>query len=269
MSDRLDEALTRLERAGFQWERVSPIGGGLGNRLWRLSGSGDWVLRLHNPNLAFCVDREQESRIWQAASAIDRAPELRFWDPQFSLADYGGVVPDTVPQASLLALMLELHQIGGGWQPIDPAQRILDYLRPDSDKLQRYLPHLPEWMESLQQSRLPSGLIHGDLHPGNLLIGPDGRWRAIDFEYAGTGSPLMDLAPWLVDAPDEPGLWQAYLDARGVEANDTEWQAMRAAVVLYLLMSAAWADQMAHSQKDPIYSQWRTHYFEQIGVWMP
>ncbi|MEO8285728.1 MAG: phosphotransferase [Chloroflexota bacterium] len=42
---------------------------------------------------------------------------------------------------------------------------------------------------------LPDGgaLCHGDLHPGNVLMSPDGP-RIIDWENATTGSPLADVA---------------------------------------------------------------------------
>ena len=32
------------------------------------------------------------------------------------------------------------------------------------------------------------GVLHGDVHPGNVLVGPDGRVTLVDFGLAGTGS---------------------------------------------------------------------------------
>ncbi len=269
MSDPLDLALSRLANAGFRWDSLDAIDGGLGNRLWRLNGAEARVLRLHNPNLAFCVDREQEVRAWRAVAAIDRAPELLFWDPQFSVSRFGGTTPDTVAPQPLLQLMLDLHQVGGQWRTVDPEARIRQYLGSANSDMKPYLSQLSRWTDCLHRSQLPSGLVHGDLHRENLLVGPDGQWRAIDFEYAGQGSPLMDLAPWVAEAPGGRQIWSAYLSQRGMEASDAEWRSMRAAVALYLMMCAAWAEQMARRQRDPIYSQWRTHYFEQIGAWQP
>ncbi|MFG2914190.1 aminoglycoside phosphotransferase family protein [Kitasatospora sp. NPDC048298] len=46
----------------------------------------------------------------------------------------------------------------------------------------------------------PPVWLHGDLQPGNLLVGPDGRLAAvIDFGCAGLGEPAVDLIPaWYV-----------------------------------------------------------------------
>jgi uncharacterized protein (TIGR02172 family) len=62
--------------------------------------------------------------------------------------------------------------------------------------------HTPYRLEDATRRRvldilasLPDGraLCHGDLHPGNVLMSPDGP-RIIDWENACTGSPLADVA---------------------------------------------------------------------------
>lgn len=64
------------------------------------------------------------------------------------------------------------------------------------------------------------GMLHGDLLTKNIIMMPDGRVGAIDFEYAGWGHFLYDLAPllWqLMPRPDyiplADAFWQAYNDA--------------------------------------------------------
>ncbi|MDQ0030455.1 aminoglycoside phosphotransferase family protein [Arthrobacter bambusae] len=46
----------------------------------------------------------------------------------------------------------------------------------------------------------PGVWLHGDLHPGNVLLGPDGRLAAVvDFGDLGAGDPAVDLAvAWLM-----------------------------------------------------------------------
>ncbi|WP_405780692.1 aminoglycoside phosphotransferase family protein [Streptomyces sp. NBC_00859] len=50
------------------------------------------------------------------------------------------------------------------------------------------------------------GLVHGDLHPGNVLVGPAGRLIAIDPRPA-LGDPDFDVVDWAIDGvTDERGL---------------------------------------------------------------
>jgi 5-methylthioribose kinase len=73
-------------------------------------------------------------------------------------------------------------------------------------------------------------LVHGDLSPKNVLVGPDGLW-VIDFEVAHVGHPAFDLAfmlnhlflkaarlPAAFDAlrAAADALWSAYERARGL-----------------------------------------------------
>lgn len=48
------------------------------------------------------------------------------------------------------------------------------------------------------------GLIHGDFLPENLLVGADGRVRLIDFDDAGFGWHLFDIATSLFVVAEEP-----------------------------------------------------------------
>ncbi|MFF0306886.1 aminoglycoside phosphotransferase family protein [Streptosporangium sp. NPDC004379] len=44
----------------------------------------------------------------------------------------------------------------------------------------------------------PAGLVHGDLHPGNVLSGPDARLVAIDPRPA-WGDPDFDAVDWVLE----------------------------------------------------------------------
>jgi Ser/Thr protein kinase RdoA (MazF antagonist) len=78
-----------------------------------------------------------------------------------------------------------------------PADRLKGSLRP----LRRLVGELPAIRRELRErSPLPAALLHGDLHPGNVMI----RRRAgrdevvlIDWARARIGSPLEDVASWL------------------------------------------------------------------------
>lgn len=81
------------------------------------------------------------------------------------------------------------------------------------------------------------GVLHGDVHPGNVLVGPDGRVTLVDFGLAGTGG-----AP-----PPRPGGGE-YLDPRAAAALlaaaptpplDAAAEQYAVAAVVYRLLTGA------------------------------
>jgi aminoglycoside phosphotransferase (APT) family kinase protein len=72
------------------------------------------------------------------------------------------------------------------------------------------LPHI-EALSGWLRARLPSpqrpGIMHGDLHLGNVLVDPDGRDVAalIDWELATVGDPLLDLGELIATWPGQDG----------------------------------------------------------------
>ena len=93
-------------------------------------------------------------------------------------------------------------------------------------------------------------LVHSDPHAGNLLQGTDGSLRLVDFEYAGAGEPVHDLAVFAT-SHDLTGqarvdLLAAYATAggRAISAQELQ-QACRVADALWLAWTlrvhgAAW-----------------------------
>lgn len=54
------------------------------------------------------------------------------------------------------------------------------------------------WLEALADRKWPVVIQHGDLAPWNLLSAPNGKLRAIDWEYGSqTGFPYVDLAQYM------------------------------------------------------------------------
>lgn len=72
------------------------------------------------------------------------------------------------------------------------------------------LPHTNEvaqWLNQHLPEPGPTSLLHGDLHPGNLLLSENGRTVSalVDWELATLGDPLLDLAELIVTWPDSRG----------------------------------------------------------------
>jgi hypothetical protein len=55
----------------------------------------------------------------------------------------------------------------------------------------------------------PFALLHSDLHRNNLVLGPDGILRIIDWEHAMVGDPVHELAVHLRRSAFPPSQWRA------------------------------------------------------------
>lgn len=95
-----------------------------------------------------------------------------------------------------------------------------------------------EWARALLDQPLPRGIIHGDLHSGNVLVDPLQRDRVIailDFEEAGENLYLIDLAVALMAVSSstdcgeaiEPELMrtarQGYANVRKLTDQEVVW----------------------------------------------
>ncbi len=73
---------------------------------------------------------------------------------------------------------------------------------------------------------LPQVLVHSDPHAGNLLQAADGSLRLVDFEYAGSGAPVHDLAVFAtshdLSRPQRQTLLAAYAAAGGCSMTPGE-----------------------------------------------
>jgi hypothetical protein len=69
--------------------------------------------------------------------------------------------------------------------------------------LGKLLDDLPRRMAAVAECGLPDTLVHGDLHPGNVRIGPDGRLTIMDWGDCYRGHPAVDILR-LVERLEEP-----------------------------------------------------------------
>lgn len=81
-------------------------------------------------------------------------------------------------------------------------------LAPYSARVRRALPALPDQVAQVVEERLGElgdgdTLLHGDLHPWNVMAGPSG-WVAIDWDAAVRGDPMADVARTVFLLGDSP-----------------------------------------------------------------
>ncbi|PXY31758.1 phosphotransferase enzyme family protein [Prauserella muralis] len=128
-------------------------------------------------------------------------------------------VPDTgrrATSAELARLLRRVHALPapdgvGAWSPLaDVRARVADAEELDTDDRRFLLQRCDEVQKRLETVTfaLPRALVHGDAHPGNVIVGPDGPVLC-DFDSACSGPPEWDLTPLAVGRErfGDPSAW--------------------------------------------------------------
>ncbi|WP_019813936.1 phosphotransferase enzyme family protein [Saccharomonospora saliphila] len=150
--------------------------------------------------------------------------------------------------AELALLLRKVHRLPvpdgvGPWEPlVDVRARIADAEELAEDDRRFLLDRCAEVSDRLAALRfpLPACLVHGDAHPGNVVVGPDGPVLC-DFDSSCHGPPEWDLTPLAVGRErfGDPPAWYRNL-AGGYGVDITEWDGfatLRAARELKLTTS--------------------------------
>ena len=102
--------------------------------------------------------------------------------------------------AALADALSEWEVLGGLAMPPRRAERVVDWVRERA-----------AWLDGLAMGEV---LVHGDFHPGNLLVGHDGT-TIIDWSDASIAHPAVEIGAWFgeVRAELRPRGWEAWLAA--------------------------------------------------------
>jgi len=181
-------------------DSVEPIKHGLTNQSWLVTLAGERVVvRISNPDDASLqIDRLSETSILRAVAAADIGPPVLLCDPTQRVlvtrylgptwTDDDAVEPDNIARLGLL--MRKLHALA----PPSNAHRVL--LVQVIDDYAATLAQAPDpearYTAKVLDDATDICLCHNDVHALNIV--DDGGLRLIDWEYAGLGSPLFDLA---------------------------------------------------------------------------
>ena len=247
----MDALRARLSRLPIWRGQVAlePLQGGLTNISFvATDASGKYVVRCGDDIPAHHVSRERERAASRAAYEAGLSPEvihveegitvLRFVEARtFTEADLRAEAPRIV--ALLKTCHREVgHRLRGAANMFWPFHVIRDYVRLiDADAT--YLA-LADRLEAAQVP-LPIVFGHNDLLPGNLMDDGKRLWL-IDWEYAGFGTAMFDLANLSSNgeftASDDAALLGAYFDGKADDGLRRAFAAMKAAS---LLREALWA----------------------------
>jgi len=191
---------------------LTPITGGLSNRAWRLDACGAaWFVRLGHPDAArLGVDRRSECVALRAVSAAGLAPAVRACEPDLGLL-VTRYIDGTTWRAADVAVQSNLQRVAERLRclhglPVPTGVQVVNYAQQarhleagltaaDSEAaaLQVRAGHV---FERLAGRGIAKTLCHHDLHHLNLVDDGARLWL-VDWEYAGRGDPLLDVAGFL------------------------------------------------------------------------
>ena len=261
LSEQLQAELATAGFTDLHWGE--PLCHGTSNQNFRVKAQGEeWVLRINNPSTQSLCPRENEVACWRQASAAGIAPELVFvsTDHEIYLSQY---IHQPLPweqcyrdhadtPALLLTMLRQLSDLPLPTRQVMPAtqweyyrrelQRLLPTLSPSLAKIANQLLDEHPWMQACVErlaAQPMARFCHRDLNPNNLLM-HQGRLLCIDFEYACTSDPRLELIALqachqLSDAQSRL-LLQGYLPGNGPQ----QAQHLADARYAYWLFTACW-----------------------------
>ena len=240
---------------------LKEVGFGFDNSLWRLGP--DLLLRLPRRLMgAQLVEHEQR---WLPVLAPGLPinvpmpvrvgfPSSRFpwrWSVvpwlEGTPADLGVVTDELNAGVQLAGFLKALHHEAPGDAPVNLWRGVLLADRTDTfeQRLARVSEYVDQsalrrvWNEALASPRSPDApvWIHGDLHPGNILLADDRISAVLDFGDLCAGDPATDLAgAWLMfEAPARRALLSAYgTPDPGIVMRAAGWAALFGLMLLEL-----------------------------------
>ena len=236
---------------------AEPLHGGLSNESWKVTdAAGAHVVRFGRDYPFHHVDRAREVMTARAAHAAGFGPAVEYAAPGVSVGQFitaatwtpadVSAAPDRVG-ARLRRLQHEMptHIAGAGfifW----PFHVIRDYARTIAAGGSPFAPDLSNHLAlaaKLEAAQIPMPIVfgHHDLLPANFLDDGQKLWL-IDYEYAGFGTAMFDLAGAASNAgmtgAETEALLVSYLGHKPDAAFARAFDAMQAAS---LLREAMWA----------------------------
>lgn len=273
--------IVRLQSLDF-WQGpivVEPLPGGITNHNYLVRADGRcYVARLCVDRPLLGIDRRNELVCQRAAHAFGVAPEVVHHDDGVLVSAHSPGrtldaalvrVPAFIPR--LAALLRALH---GGWDRItgevlyfSAFQTVRTYARTAKELNARLPADIDDLLEETRRlgreiAPFVPVLCHNDLLPANILADERNTWL-VDWEYAGMGHPLFDLANVAANCSfteeQEVALLRAYRN--GVEPRDL--RELRILKTNSLLREALWSSiQTVASDIDFDYQEYAARNFD-------
>ncbi len=204
-------ALRRVwpDPATVEKAQIRAISGGVSPRTFlAVAGNQQYVLRMPTASSMALLDLTTEAHAMRVAAAADLAPAVVAVDieaglllTQYQVMPWTNeMVIEPIAVSTIVQLLRALHSLPVELPVIavgEIAMRYLDELDSDAAPLtaddRRWGDELLRLARHHEANHAPTAFCHNDLVASNILT--DGATaRLVDFEYAGRGAPLLDLA---------------------------------------------------------------------------
>ncbi len=185
---------------------LTPIVGSVSNFAWHaVAGSTERFVRLARAgNEALGADRVAEAAILRCVAAAGLAPKVLRCDPAARLLVTQWITPNRIARSTLqdevsleqvAAAMARLHRLDvpAGVREVrfdEQARR----LEARGSHAQSVFTELASVVFERLAHDAPVVLCHNDLHAQNIVFDTGNRLWLVDWEYAGLGDPVFDLA---------------------------------------------------------------------------
>jgi thiamine kinase-like enzyme len=266
--------------------RLEPLAGGITNRNYLVDDSGKrFVARIGAELLILGVDRRNELLCHRAAESLGVAPPVVYGEngvlvsrfiPGRTLDAAGAREPGFASR--LARLLFQLHD---GWDRLSgemlffcPFQTCRTYVA-RARQLGAALPADIDAMlgtsRRLSRKLAPytPTLCHNDLLPANILDDGKRIW-IVDWEYAGMGNPLFDLAGVSANCGYSDQEDAALLESYRGELRERDLCDLRAIKAASLLRDALWGVlQTVVSDLDFDYREYASHHFDKYRAALP
>ena len=237
---------------------VTPLGGGLTNRNYRVEIDGEtYVLRLAGAGAEkLLIDRSREAAAVRAATAAGIAPAVVDHLPDFSVVVTRFVrgkqlTIEDVRNAEMLRRVVQAirtyhdHPVADGLGAFSAFDTVRHYYNqakekavPLPDDLTRAMALL-ERIEDAAQADHAHCLCHNDLLPGNFIDGGESL-VIIDWEYAGLGNRFFDLGNFAAHNQLSDAEERALLEHYFGEARSDDLHRLRLMRLVSDLREATW-----------------------------
>jgi thiamine kinase-like enzyme len=238
--------------------RAVRLTGGLSNESWKVVDAvGAHVVRFGRDFPFHHVFRANEVMAARAAHAAGFAPAVEYARPGVMVSAF--LEARTWGEADMRAnpgrigrLLRDFHtrmpaEVSGAGAIFWVFHVIRDYARTLAGNGSRFAPELGRLRAvaaEMEAAQVPLPIVYGhhDLLPGNFLESPGGRLWLIDFEYAGFGTAMFDLAGAASNAGMSGDEARAMLIAYfGQAPDDAMFRAFDAMQCASLAREAMWA----------------------------
>ena len=274
-----EEAIARVP----QWTnatdmKVSPLTGGITNENFRIEVNGDvFVLRIPGVDTELLgIDRATECAVSQIAGEIGIGPEVFYViEPENYLVtrfiDGKLPPPEELGRRENIRRVAEvvrrIHRMGVIPETFSPFLIVEN----SAEIARRYEVDFPDnfdWLieqmsiakAALLKSSFAPRLCHNDLLNANFL--DDGQIRILDWEYAGMGDPVFDLANFSVhhEFTDEQDRW--LLESYFGKVSTENWARIKLLKIISDFREAMWAMvQIGISELDFDFRDYANTYF--------